>query len=101
MVFHDQNLTIEIVAINLTHNILFNSIWGKASSSGTDSLGCRIGMLPNWNEFGEGHFLLPNASADFGYLDAMRSAFTLGGSHEDIQPTEQQKRRFTVLYPRD
>jgi hypothetical protein len=70
-------------------------------SQPSDSLGRRIVMLPNWNEFGEGHFLLPNASAGFGYLDAMREVFTAGGAHDDVAPTERQKRRFTVLYPRE
>ena len=66
-----------------------------------DAPGRRIVMLPNWNEFGEGHFLMPSSLAGFGYLDALREVFTEGGPHEDPVPTEQQKRRFTVLYPRD
>jgi hypothetical protein len=66
-----------------------------------DSLGRRIIMLANWCEFGEGHFMLPNASGGFGYLDALRDVFTQGGPHQDLVPTERQKRRFTVLYPKD
>jgi hypothetical protein len=58
-------------------------------------------MIDNWNEFGEGHFIMPAASAGFGYLDALRDVFTDGGAHEDTAPTERQKRRFTVLYPKD
>jgi hypothetical protein len=58
-------------------------------------------MLANWCEFGEGHFMLPNASGGFGYLDALRDVFTQGGPHQDLVPTERQKRRFTVLYPKD
>ena len=58
-------------------------------------------MLANWNEFGEGHFLMPATLAGFGYLDALREVFASGGAHEDIAPTDQQKRRFTALYPRD
>ena len=70
-------------------------------SQPADSLGRKIVMLPNWNEFGEGHFMLPNNSAGFGYLDAMREVFAAGGAHEDVKPTDPQKSRFTVLYPRD
>ena len=70
-------------------------------SQPADSLGRKIVMLPNWNEFGEGHFLLPNASVGFGYVDAMREVFGGGGAHEDVKPTDQQKRRFTVLYPKN
>jgi hypothetical protein len=66
-----------------------------------DSLGRRLVMLANWNEFGEGHFLMPSSLAGFGYLDALRDVFTPGGLHEDAKPTEQQKRRFTILYPRE
>lgn len=65
------------------------------------SLGRRMIMLANWNEFGEGHFLMPATLAGFGYLDALREVFGGGGAHDDARPTEKQKRRFTVLYPRD
>ena len=66
-----------------------------------DSLGRKIVMLPNWNEFGEGHFLMPSTLTGFGYVDAMREVFAGGGAHEDAVPTDAQKRRFNVLYPRD
>jgi hypothetical protein len=39
--------------------------------------------------------------AGFGYLDAMREVFAGGGKHEDVKPTDAQKRRFNVLYPKD
>ena len=70
-------------------------------SLAADSLGRRIVMLPNWNEFGEGHFMLPNASGGFDYLDALREVFAGDGAHEDVKPTDPQRRRFTLLYPRD
>jgi len=66
-----------------------------------DSLGRKIVMLPNWNEFGEGHFLMPSTLTGFGYVDAMREVFAGGGAHEDAKPTDQQKKRFTLLYPKD
>ncbi len=66
-----------------------------------DSLGRRMLMLDNWNEFGEGHWIMPSRLVGFGYLDALRDVFTAGGAHKDVVPTEQQKRRFTVLYPKD
>ena len=67
----------------------------------TDSLGRRVLMLANWNEFGEGHFLMPSALVGFGYVDALRDVFTDGDAHRDAVPTKQQKRRFNVLYPMD
>ena len=66
-----------------------------------DSLGRRMLMVDNWNEFGEGHFIMPAESAGFGYLDALRDVFTEGSAHEDTAPTQRQKRRFTILYPMD
>ena len=65
------------------------------------SLGQKMLLLPNWNEFGEGHFIMPSNLAGFGYVDALREVFTAGGPHEDRIPTAGQKRRFTILYPRD
>jgi hypothetical protein len=66
-----------------------------------ESLGRNVVMLANWNEFGEGHFLIPTPLAGFGYLDALREVFTDGGPHKDTRPTEAQKRRFTVLFPKE
>ena len=65
-----------------------------------DSLGRNLLLLANWNEFGEGHFLMPSNLAGFGYLDALRDVFTVGGPHEDVAPSDAQQRRFTALYPR-
>ena len=67
----------------------------------SESLGRRMIMLANWNEFGEGHFLMPSTLAGFDYLNALREVFASGGPHEDICPTIAQKQRFTVLYPHD
>jgi hypothetical protein len=65
------------------------------------SLGRRMALLPNWNEFSEGHFLMPSALAGFGYIDALRDVFTVGGPHEDIMPTAKQKKRINVMYPKE
>lgn len=40
-----------------------------------DSLGSRMVLLDNWNEFGEGHYLAPHREYGFGYLDAVRKVF--------------------------
>jgi len=44
---------------------------------------------------------MPSNLAGFGYLDAIRDAFADRAAHEDAVPTEAQKRRFTLLYPRE
>jgi hypothetical protein len=56
-------------------------------------------LLDNWNEYGEGHFLMPTEGFGFGYLDAIRQVFGDGSPHTDVLPTIQQKTRINVLYP--
>jgi len=49
-------------------------------------LGRRMLLLDNWNEWGEGHYLLPHAEAGFGYLDAVRDVFTRRDNTPDYRP---------------
>ncbi|BBI36572.1 hypothetical protein KCTCHS21_59710 [Cohnella abietis] len=63
------------------------------------NLGKKLVMLDNWNEFGEGHFLMPAGLAGFGYVDAIRDVFAGSAAHDDIVPTQAQKDRIGVLYP--
>lgn len=65
------------------------------------SPGKKMVLLDNWNEYGEGHFLLPTALNGFGYLDAVREVFGDGTAHQDVQPTQAQKDRVCVLYHQD
>jgi hypothetical protein len=51
------------------------------------SLGRRMAMLDNWNEWGEGHFIAPHQGHGFGYLDAVRNVFTTASrEHKDLVP---------------
>ncbi len=57
-----------------------------------------------WNEFGEGHYILPTNVCGFGYLDATRATFssvagTDDKAHFDVEPTINQKARLGYLYP--
>ncbi|NBC68751.1 Ig-like domain-containing protein [Paenibacillus sacheonensis] len=70
-------------------------------SLSSDNLGKKLVMLDNWNEFGEGHFIMPAGLAGFGYVDAIRDVFAGTSAHEDIVPTQAQKDRIGVLYPAD
>ncbi|WP_138752229.1 Ig-like domain-containing protein [Paenibacillus sinopodophylli] len=77
--------------------------WAKDTlqpSMPAGSLGKKMVMLDNWNEFGEGHFIMPAGLAGFGYLDAVRNVFTSGTAHSDVQPTQAQKDRMNILHPR-
>jgi hypothetical protein len=63
------------------------------------SLGKQVVMLDNWNEYGEGHFIMPTDMEGFGYLDAIREVFAQEGAHADPVPTAGQKARLGKLYP--
>jgi hypothetical protein len=64
-----------------------------------DSVGRKMVLLDNWNEYGEGHFIMPAGLNGFKYLNAIRNVFTEGGEHTDAVPTEAQKERVRGLYP--
>jgi hypothetical protein len=41
-----------------------------------DQLSGRMLILDNWNEWGEGHYLMPYTEYGFGYMDAIRRVFS-------------------------
>lgn len=56
-------------------------------------------IFGNWNEFGEGHILMPAGDTGFEYLDAIRDVFVdTGGVHSDKKPSVLQKARITTMY---
>lgn len=77
------------------------STWARDTfmpSLPTGSLGQTMVMLDNWNEYGEGHFIMPAEMEGFGYLDAIRNVFGDGQTHTDTMPTLTQKNRVNSLY---
>ena len=61
-------------------------------------------MLSNWNEYGEGTYLMPcRNNGGFGYLDTLRRVFgkTETDASLDVLPTKEQKARITHLYPQE
>ncbi len=53
------------------------------------SLGRRMLLLDNWNEWGEGHYIAPYREYGFGYLDAVREVFApAAGPHVDLLPED-------------
>jgi hypothetical protein len=50
-----------------------------------DSLGRRMLLLDNWNEWGEGHYLAPHAEHGFGYMKAVREVFTRADNEPDYR----------------
>ena len=71
-----------------------------------DLLGNRTGetwqtdmlILSNWNEFGEGHYILPTNRIGFTYLDAIRNVFVGEGEHADLRPDDDTRARYNALY---
>ncbi len=54
-----------------------------------DQLSGRMLLLDNWNEWGEGHYLLPYTEYGFGYLDAIRKVFSdEPAKHTDLIPED-------------
>ncbi|MCI9143169.1 MAG: hypothetical protein HFH87_11210, partial [Lachnospiraceae bacterium] len=75
-----------------------------------DSIGSKMLLLDNWNEFSEGHFIMPSSLAGFGYIDAVRGVFGdgdgVGGAHTvdgktDIVPDAKQRARINHMYVQD
>lgn len=61
-------------------------------------------LATTWNEYGEGHYIMPSGLNGFGYVDANRSVFSSAAgkddkAHFDIVPTKNQKKRLSYLYP--
>jgi hypothetical protein len=54
-----------------------------------DQLSGRMLLLDNWNEWAEGHYLLPYTEYGFGYLDAIRKVFSdTPEKHTDLIPED-------------
>ena len=58
-------------------------------SSPPGSLGSRMILIDNWNEWSEGHFIAPSRQHGFGYLDAVRAVFAGDqADHVDLIPED-------------
>lgn len=64
-----------------------------------DQLSGRMLLLDNWNEWGEGHYLLPYTEYGFGYLDAIRKVFfNASDKHTDIIPEDIGLGSYETMY---
>ncbi|MHB8970491.1 MAG: glycoside hydrolase family 99-like domain-containing protein [Pirellulaceae bacterium] len=62
------------------------SVLDQRQSDGPE---CRLVLLDNWNEYGEGHYIFPTREHGFGYLDAVRDVFaTTTPTHTDLVPQD-------------
>ena len=60
----------------------------------------KVVWLSNWNEYGEGTYLMPSGLNGFGYLDAVKDVFAENAPDaENAVPTQAQKARINRLYP--
>ncbi len=65
----------------------------------TEDWKSKMVILSNWNEFGEGHYILPTNRIGFTYLDAIRNAFSSAEKeHEDLRPDDDTRARYNALY---
>ncbi|MBO5060726.1 MAG: glycoside hydrolase family 99-like domain-containing protein [Clostridia bacterium] len=88
--------TFRELAKTLKNELLTDWDFTKMSSEGTKML-----IIDNWNEYGEGHFIMPTKTFGFAYLDAFRDVFVGEDSHSDVIPDEEQLSRITKLYQQD
>ena len=70
-----------------------------------NSIGSKVVLLDNWNEYGEGHFIMPANLAGFGYLDAVKTVFGDGEACDEavqhVEPTQAQLDRINHMYIQD
>ncbi len=67
----------------------------------SSSLGSKMVMVGNWNEYGEGHYVMPSNLNGFGYLDTIRAVFGDNKTHTDTVPTAAQLERINRMYIQD
>lgn len=67
----------------------------------SDSLASKMLLIDNWNEFGEGHFIIPSGFNGFDYLEAVRDVFGTGEFPVNVAPTPEQRARWDALFPKD
>ena len=68
---------------------------------GTTGWKSKYVLFDTWNEYGEGHYIMPTSLHGFDYLDAIKETFTsstVSCSTTDVQPTPSQKARMGQLY---
>jgi len=71
------------------YETLLRQARGFVEKLSQDQLSGRMLLLDNWNEWGEGHYLLPYTEYGFGYLDAIRKVFSdAPAEHTDLIPED-------------
>ena len=70
-----------------------------------NSIGSKMILIDNWNEYGEGHFVMPAKLAGFGYVDAIKTVFgdskACDETVQHVEPTQAQLDRIQHMYIQD
>ena len=80
-----------------------NTYLPKVAASEDEAWYGKFVMTNTWNEYGEGHYIIPSSLNEFGYVDQNRAVFsTVAGKndtkHFDVKPTDNQKARLNVMH---
>lgn len=68
----------------------------------SSSVSKKVINMTTWDEYGEGHIIAPTVGKQFEYLDSIRKVFSKDSDkHEDLIPTDEQKKRMDMLYVQD
>jgi len=73
-IFHMQNVTSWKLTPKNWRKLL-REVKSLADSMPRETLGSKLIMLDNWNEWSEGHFIAPHLDGGFQYLQAVREVF--------------------------
>jgi hypothetical protein len=64
-----------------------------------ESLGRKMLLIDNWNEWGEGHYIAPSHRYGFGHIDAIREVFTCAPKkHRDLVPKDIGRGPYDSLF---
>ena len=81
------------------------TVLGNWYANETETWKKKLVMLSNWNEYGEGTYIMPSGLNGFGYVDEIRKAFTddtTGTCKDTVEhklPKDDQSVRIGYLYP--
>lgn len=67
---------------------------------GPETLASKMVLLDNWNEYGEGHYIMPSGIYGFGYLQGVREVFTEKVEYIPELPSNESLLRMQELYPK-
>ena len=83
---HDRNRRWISTPEEFADILRMNRTWLDANQAGSHDP--KMLMLSVWNEYGEGHWIMPSEKYSFQYLEAVREVFATTAKGENITPEQ-------------